>query len=175
MRWSTDGLRTESVTRDGNTVTVTCASFHLTSFAILVDVGGAQVMEKYTHTLLYYIFVHKLPLSLISWKMRLWELSHILAWPYLLPAYYSLSSSSSHMGTSTLKSLYCPIVAVCCLCFLNHSKKLFSAVHNFVHLNLAISLFIGYLVFAVGIELASHDKVSCIVCIGCERYMSQNH
>ena len=43
MRWSTDGLRTESVTRDGNTVTVTCASFHLTSFAVLVDVGGAQV------------------------------------------------------------------------------------------------------------------------------------
>ena len=41
--WSTDGLRTESVTRDGNTVTVTCASFHLTSFAVLVDVGGAQV------------------------------------------------------------------------------------------------------------------------------------
>ena len=31
------------MTRDGNTVTVTCASFHLTSFAVLVDVGGAQV------------------------------------------------------------------------------------------------------------------------------------
>ena len=45
------------------------------------------------------------------------------------------------------------------MCFVSYSKKLFSAVHNFVHLNLAMSLFIGYLVFAVGIELASHDRV----------------
>ena len=45
------------------------------------------------------------------------------------------------------------------MCFVSYSKKLFSAVHNFVHLNLAISLFIGYLVFAVGIELAGHDRV----------------
>ena len=31
------------MTRDGDTVTVTCVSLHLTSFAVLVDVGGAQV------------------------------------------------------------------------------------------------------------------------------------
>ena len=46
-RWSTEGVRTESVTRDGDTVTVTCASLHLTSFAVLVDVGGAQVVTEY--------------------------------------------------------------------------------------------------------------------------------
>ena len=103
MRWSTDGLRTESVTRDGNTVTVTCASFHPTSFAVLVDVGGAQVHGKLYTLSVYTVLFIKLLLSLISWKMRLWELSHILDWPYLFPAYYSLSSSSSHMGTSTLK------------------------------------------------------------------------
>ena len=40
-----------------------------------------------------------------------------------------------------------------------YSKKLFSAVHNFVHLNLAIALFIGYLTFAVGVELAHKHKV----------------
>ena len=40
-----------------------------------------------------------------------------------------------------------------------HRKKLFSAVHNFVHLNLAISLFIGYLIFAVGVELAKNNEV----------------
>ena len=31
------------MTRVGDTVTVKCASSHLTSFAVLVDVGGAQV------------------------------------------------------------------------------------------------------------------------------------
>ena len=41
--WSTEAVRTVSVTREGDTVTVTCASTHLTSFAVLVDVGGAQV------------------------------------------------------------------------------------------------------------------------------------
>ena len=43
----------------------------------------------------------------------------------------------------------------------NHlcSKKLFSAVHNFVHLNLAIALFVGYLTFAVGVELAKDNEV----------------
>ena len=43
--WSTEGVRTESVTREGDTVTVTCTSLHLTSFAVLVDVGGAQVQN----------------------------------------------------------------------------------------------------------------------------------
>ena len=50
-----------------------------------------------------------------------------------------------------------------------HRKKLFSAVHNFVHLNLSIALFLGYLVFGVGVELAaknevclcSHAKLTC--------------
>ena len=45
VRWSTAGLRTVSVTRDGNTVTVVCSSTHLTSFAVLVDVGGARVSD----------------------------------------------------------------------------------------------------------------------------------
>ena len=41
--WSSEGLKTVSVTSVGDIVTVTCASSHLTSFAVLVDVGGAQV------------------------------------------------------------------------------------------------------------------------------------
>ena len=43
-RWSSEGVKTVSVTSVGDIVTVTCASSHLTSFAILVDVGGTQVM-----------------------------------------------------------------------------------------------------------------------------------
>ena len=42
---------------------------------------------------------------------------------------------------------------------LSYRKALFSAVHNFIHLNLAIALFIAYLTFAVGIELAARNEV----------------
>ena len=43
--------------------------------------------------------------------------------------------------------------------FLNR-KKLFHAVHMIVHLNLAISLLLGYLVFMLGIETATSSTVS---------------
>ena len=39
-------------------------------------------------------------------------------------------------------------------------KKLFSSVHYFVHLNLALSLLLGYVVFMFGIELGTSSKVS---------------
>ena len=45
-------------------------------------------------------------------------------------------------------------------CF--YRKKLFHAVHMFVHLNLAISLLLGYLVFMFGIETATSSTVSCM-------------
>ena len=38
-------------------------------------------------------------------------------------------------------------------------KKLFSSVHYFVNLNLAISLLLGYIVFMFGIELGTGSKV----------------
>ena len=43
-------------------------------------------------------------------------------------------------------------------------KKLFNAVHMFVHLNLAISLLLGYLVFMFGIETATSSTVSMMSC-----------
>ena len=33
------------------------------------------------------------------------------------------------------------------------------AVHKFVHLNLAIALFVGYFIFAIGVELGSKNEV----------------
>ena len=42
---------------------------------------------------------------------------------------------------------------------INCRRNLFLAVHNFVHLNLAIALFAGYLIFAVGVELGAKNKV----------------
>ena len=40
------------------------------------------------------------------------------------------------------------------------SKQLFTAVHYFVHLNLALSLLLGYIVFMFGIELGTSSTVS---------------
>ena len=44
--WSAAGLTTDMVTIEGHLATVQCSSRHLTSFACLVDVGGAQVSVK---------------------------------------------------------------------------------------------------------------------------------
>ena len=41
--WSIGGVTTDSVTTGGNSTVVQCSSTHLTSFAVLVDVGGLQV------------------------------------------------------------------------------------------------------------------------------------
>ena len=39
------------------------------------------------------------------------------------------------------------------------SKQLLTSVHNFVHLNYALCLLLAYIVFAVGIETATENKV----------------
>ncbi|CAI8057705.1 Adhesion G protein-coupled receptor L3 [Geodia barretti] len=123
VRWSSEGLRTESVTRDGDTVTVTCSSNHLTSFAVLVDVGGARIESE--------------ALRIVS-----------------------------YIGLAI--SLACLLLTI--IFFISFGKKLFAAVHNFVHLNLAIALFCGYLVFAVGVELANHEKIPCNVVTALVQY-----
>ena len=41
-----------------------------------------------------------------------------------------------------------------------HRKKIFHAVHYFIHLNLALSLLLGYVVFMAGIEAGTHNRVS---------------
>ena len=49
---------------------------------------------------------------------------------------------------------------LCLCCGILRRKKLFQAVHMFVHLNLAISLLLGYLIFMLGIETAISSSVS---------------
>ena len=41
-----------------------------------------------------------------------------------------------------------------------HSKALFTSVHYFVHLNLAVALFLGYAVFVAGIDYGTRHRVS---------------
>ena len=62
--------------------------------------------------------------------------------------------------------LFVPVVALFTaytyysdLCVSYFRKKLFKQVHNFVHLNLAIALFVGYLTFTFGVELAASNEV----------------
>ena len=55
-----------------------------------------------------------------------------------------------------------------------YSKQLFTAVHNFIHLNLSIALFVGYLTFALGLELANHEKV-CVYRISLSYKPSSGH
>ncbi|XP_064386127.1 sushi, von Willebrand factor type A, EGF and pentraxin domain-containing protein 1-like isoform X2 [Halichondria panicea] len=46
--------------------------------------------------------------------------------------------------------------------FLSLRKELLTKVHYFIHLNLSISLLLGYLVFLTGVETAVANKVACV-------------
>ena len=41
--WAISGVTTTNLSTAGNYTTLQCASTHLTSFAVLVDVGGLEV------------------------------------------------------------------------------------------------------------------------------------
>ena len=43
---------------------------------------------------------------------------------------------------------------------LNNRKELFTKLHFFVHLNLAIALLLGYVVFIAGVDTAVVNRVS---------------
>ena len=60
------------MTRDGNTVTVVCSSTHLTSFAVLVDVGGAKVCQQYElrsiiFLPIFWLQIDHMPLQVVSY------------------------------------------------------------------------------------------------------------
>ena len=143
-------MTTERTTVSGGQSTVQCSSSHLTSFAVLVDVRGVKVGNKeHLSEANFCVYLH---CRLI---LRHSLLCHTLVYQYPLFVSYSLSSSSLVFGKSnSVHSLNVMYVNMH-----NYRKKLFTAVHNFVHLNLAISLLAGYLVFALGVELATSNKV----------------
>ena len=78
-----------SVTRDGDFVTVQCSSTHLTSFAVLVDVGGAQVhtctcsivnQTMHTHT---HAYIH---MCMLRWPIGVMFAAHCTIAPLHKPA-----------------------------------------------------------------------------------------
>ena len=48
------------------------------------------------------------------------------------------------------------------LCY-DYRRELFQKVHYFIHLNLAITLFLAYLMFVVGVEPARASAVRCTI------------
>ena len=44
-------------------------------------------------------------------------------------------------------------------CYFQCRKELFEKVHNFIHLNLAIALCLGYIVFVSGVDNAAVNRV----------------
>ena len=58
------------------------------------------------------------------------------------------------MGETLLKSVEC---FYCCASV--YSKALFTSVHYFVHLNLALALFLGYAVFVLGTQFGTENGV----------------
>ena len=51
--WLVEGVTTEKITILGDVAIVECSSLHLTSFACLVDVGGAQVITQKTKSIAF--------------------------------------------------------------------------------------------------------------------------
>lgn len=75
-------------------------------------------------------------------------------------------TSSTHLQALKAVSYIGLAISMACLLltiifFLVQWKKLLRSVHLLVHLNLAISLFCGYFVFATGVETASGSRGGC--------------
>ena len=112
-------------------------------------------------------------------KERPYELYHTLDVPFLQSVLSSLLCSFYCKGKMEwwicVQNLQISIIATTYYqqsqsadLTINHNillnrKKLFHAVHMFVHVNLAISLLLGYLVFMLGIETATSSTVSIIM------------
>ena len=160
--WISDGVRTvgSSGHSQGRT-TVQCESTHLTSFAVLVDVHGVRKHMHYMKSVsdrnwTEYFIQFSGTFSAGS------SASCLLHWVCHIP---QLSSCCSGFLLVPKVILWCSWFICCCILMadnlVSHRKKLFTknSIH-FVHLNLTTTLFLAYLTFVVGIELARGHKVS---------------
>ena len=181
--WVTDGISTtDNTTKVGNVTSVHCLSTHLTSFAVLVDVaGGLQVcagcrnMAECSYSWLCFLVgytrsgAQSLADCFIHWMCNFNNL------PYYCCGVLYIARVRLRKATKIIYKYRYWCVYTCIratgrrwfpdLEFMNswyglYRKKLFRAVHTFVHLNLAISLLLGYLTFMAGIESATRSIVS---------------
>ena len=96
----------------------------------------------------------------ISLIVKLWQSYHTLGvasqWlVYLQQLFSSCPLGNNHAFIQLKLNMYTTF-------FPFYRKQLFEKPHNFVHLNLAIALFLAFLVFVAGIESAKHNEVHCM-------------
>jgi hypothetical protein len=83
--------------------------------------------------------------------------------------------STEAFALTLLTYIGCGISLVCLalsiLFYLSYSKALFTSVHYFVHLNLAMALFLGYAVFLIGTYYGTQHHIACGVVAGLLHYL----
>ncbi len=103
--------------------------------------------------------------------------SHFTAFAVLVDVTGALNVSLMHaVNTNLLESVLYNYICS----FVGHNSR-DHKVHNFIHLNLSISLLLGYVVFLSGVETAVANKVSLESCfyklcsIVCSWYSNGQH
>ncbi|XP_064407630.1 latrophilin-like protein LAT-2 isoform X2 [Halichondria panicea] len=95
------------------------------------------------------------------------ESSHFTAFAVLMDVTGALNDTTPEIrfALSVVTYVGCSIsiffLLLSILYFLTLRKELLTKVHNFIHLNLSISLLLGYVVFLSGVETAVASEVAC--------------
>ncbi|XP_064407434.1 adhesion G protein-coupled receptor L3-like [Halichondria panicea] len=105
-------------------------------------------------------------------QMRVYDIvcesSHFTAFSVLMDVTGALNDTTPEIrfALSVVTYVGCSIsiffLLLSIVYFLTLRKELLARVHNFIHLNLSISLLLGYVVFLLGVETAVANKVACV-------------
>ncbi|XP_064396279.1 uncharacterized protein LOC135343205 isoform X2 [Halichondria panicea] len=105
-------------------------------------------------------------------QMRVYDIvcesSHFTAFAVLMDVTGALNNATTEIkfALSVVTYVGCSIsiffLLLSIFYFLTLRKELLTKVHNFIHLNLSISLLLGYVVFLSGVETAVANEVACV-------------
>lgn len=146
-----------------------CTSTHLTPFAVLVDTTGAlEVNFSCPASIIIIMFIFS---AEHCWGCEARPGSCVVHWMRCvnsLPHSNSFFLSMSRVYMHQLSDLPC-WNALLCVSKTHCRKNLLAKAHNFVHLNLALSLLLANLVFISGIDTATGNEVNL------QQTSSENH
>ena len=174
-RWSTDSVAAVELTREGNVVTVTCSSVHLTSFAVLVDVGGAQVsvyiafMDLIAINMCDIVPIHVLYFSIFFTAFLI--LTYICEISSRGKPIYTYSSHCLQLDSEALRivsyiglaiSLACLLLTI--IFFLTFGYVLFAAGHVYYMYNvLRLLIILKYLIYCSWCLSWSHTSQTNVI------------
>ncbi|XP_064402412.1 adhesion G protein-coupled receptor E3-like isoform X2 [Halichondria panicea] len=105
-------------------------------------------------------------------QMRVYDIvcksSHFTAFAVLMDVTGALNDTTPEIrfALSVVTYVGCSIsiffLLLSILYFLTLRKELLTKIHNFIHLNLSISLLLGYVVFLSGVDTAVANEVACV-------------